>query len=61
LHTPASVQYGTAAQMRARRTATLNATYAANPPASATDPLPPQAPQLRVDQRTQRNTLIQNE
>jgi putative transposase len=31
LHTPASVHYGTAAQIRARRAETLDAAYAANP------------------------------
>ena len=31
LHTPASVHYGTATEIRAQRTATLNAAYTANP------------------------------
>jgi putative transposase len=31
LHTPASVHYGTATEIRAQRTATLDAAYAANP------------------------------
>jgi putative transposase len=31
LHTPASVHYGTAGEIRAQRAATLNAAYAANP------------------------------
>lgn len=31
LHTPASVHYGTAAEIRAQRAVTLNAAYAANP------------------------------
>lgn len=40
LHTPASVHFGTAIDIRAERAATLNAAYAANPdavPASPTD------------------------
>ncbi len=31
LHTPASVHYGTAAEVRAQRQVTLDAAYAANP------------------------------
>jgi putative transposase len=31
LHTPASVHYGTAEEIRARRTETLHAAYAVNP------------------------------
>jgi putative transposase len=31
LHTPASVHYGTASEIRAQRAATLDAAYAANP------------------------------
>ncbi|MGH9262639.1 MAG: IS3 family transposase, partial [Acidimicrobiales bacterium] len=45
LHTPASVHYGTAAEIRAQRAATLNAAYAANPARfRRRRPLPPKLP-----------------
>jgi putative transposase len=45
LHTPASVHYGTATEIRARRTATLDAAYAANPGRfCGRRPTPPQLP-----------------
>jgi hypothetical protein len=54
LHTPASVHYGTAREIRAQRAATLDAAYAANPgqvSASAADTT--EAAHRRLDQRTQ--------
>ena len=44
LHTPASVHYGTATEIRAQRTQTLNAAYTANPSRFATRPVPPKLP-----------------
>jgi putative transposase len=45
LHTPASVHYGTAGEIRAQRAVTLDAAYAANPPDSGTaDPNPRNCP-----------------
>ena len=50
LHTPASVHYGTATEVRAQRQQTLDAAYAANPERFTRRP--PQAPKLhrRLDQ-----------
>lgn len=44
LHTPASVHYGTASEIRAQRGATLDAAYAANPSRFARPPMPPKLP-----------------
>jgi putative transposase len=44
LHTPASVHYGTAAGIRARRAVVLDAAYARNPERFSRPPTPPQLP-----------------
>ncbi len=45
LHTPASVHYGTAGEIRERRAATLDAAYAANPARFRhRPPTPPKVP-----------------
>jgi putative transposase len=44
LHTPASVHYGTAAQIRAQRAVTLNAAYTVNPTRFTRRPQPPKLP-----------------
>jgi len=45
LHTPASVHYGTATEIRAQRGATLDAAYTANPTRFANRrPQPPKLP-----------------
>jgi putative transposase len=44
LHTPASVHYGTAADIRANRTVVLEAAHARNPERFSTAPTPPQLP-----------------
>ena len=49
LHTAASVPDGTAVEIRAQRTATLDAAYAANPTRFTRRPTPPK---LRLDQQT---------
>lgn len=46
LHTPASVHYGTAAEIRAQRTITLDAAYAANPTRFTRRPQPPKLPTI---------------
>ena len=46
LHTPASVHYGTALEIRAARAATLDAAYAANPTRFTRRPQPPQLPTI---------------
>lgn len=46
LHTPASVHYGTATQIRAQRAATLAAAYAANPTRFTRRPQPPKLPTI---------------
>jgi putative transposase len=43
-HTPASVHYGTAVEVRAKRVATLGAAYAANPTRFHGQPHPPELP-----------------
>jgi hypothetical protein len=54
LHTPASVHYGTATEIRAARADTLTAAYAANPrPVPPPPTHPAQAPRGGLDQRTQ--------
>ena len=44
LHTPASVHYGTATEIRASRAMVLDAAYAANPTRFAKPPVPPRLP-----------------
>jgi putative transposase len=44
LHTPASVHFGTAAAVRARRAKVLDAAYAANPDRFRSRPVPPRIP-----------------
>jgi putative transposase len=44
LHTPASVHYGTASEVRAQRAKTLDAAYAANPGRFSRPPVPPKLP-----------------
>ena len=47
LHTPASVHYGTATEVRAKRAVTLDAAYAANPGRFRNRrPLPPKLPTM---------------
>jgi putative transposase len=46
LHTPASMHYGTAAQIRAQRAATLDAAYTANPNRFTRRPQPPKLPAI---------------
>jgi putative transposase len=46
LHTPASVYYGTASQIRAHRGVVLDAAYAANPQRFARPPVPPKLPTI---------------
>ena len=46
LHTPASVHYDTATEIRAQRAVTLNAAYAANPSRFAARPVPPALPTI---------------
>ena len=46
LHTPASVHYGTAVEIRAQRALTLDAAYAANPTRFTRRPQPPTLPTI---------------
>jgi putative transposase len=46
LHTPASVSYGTAPQIRAHRAIVLDRAYAANPQRFARPPTPPKLPTI---------------
>lgn len=59
LHTPASVHYGTATEIRAQRTKTLDAAYAANPSRFAGRPTPPVLPTVAWINEPQ-EALIQN-
>ena len=59
LHTPASVHYGTAVEVRAQRSATLDAAYAANPSRFAIRPTPPTLPTVAWINEPQ-EALIQN-
>jgi putative transposase len=62
LHTPASVHYGTAPQIRAQRAATLDAVYAANPARfSHRRPTPPKLPTVAWINEPTREALIQTE
>ncbi len=46
LHTPASVHYGTAVEIRAQRAATMDAAYTANPTRFTRPPQPPKLPTI---------------
>lgn len=59
LHTPASVHYGTATEIRAQRGKTLDAAYAANPSRFAGRPTPPALPTVAWINEPQ-EALIQN-
>jgi putative transposase len=61
LHTPASVHYGTATQIRRQRAATLDAAYAANPTRFGNQrPTPPKLPKVAWINNPSREALIQN-
>ena len=59
LHTPASIHHGTAYQIHARRAATLDAAYAANPDRFRARPTPPQLPHSAWINQPSREALIQ--
>ncbi len=59
LHTPASVHYGTAAEIRAQRAATLDAAYTANPHRFPRRPIPPKLPNAAWINQPSREALIQ--
>ncbi len=59
LHTPASVHYGTATEIRAQRAVTLDGAYAANPSRFSTRPTPPQLPTVAWINEPE-EALIQN-
>lgn len=62
LHTPASVHYGTATEIRAQRAATLDAAYAANPDRfRGRRPAPPKLPTVAWINDPSREALIQND
>lgn len=62
LHTPASVHYGTAGEIRQQRAATLDTAYAANPARFRhRRPTPPQLPTVAWINEPTREALIQNE
>jgi putative transposase len=60
LHTPASVHYGTAHDIRAQRAATLHAAYTANPTRFCRRPNPPKLPTVAWINNPSREALIQN-
>lgn len=61
LHTPASVHYGTAHEIRAQRAVVLDAAYAANPTRFCNRrPSPPKLPTVAWINNPSRETLIQN-
>jgi putative transposase len=61
LHTPASVHYGTADEIRAHRAATLEAAHARNPTRFGhRRPKPPQLPESAWINQPSREALIQN-
>lgn len=61
LHTPASVHYGTATDIRAGRARTLDAAYAANPDRfRGRKPTPPKLPTVAWINDPSREALIQN-
>jgi len=59
LHTPASVHYGTATEIRAQRAVTLDAAYAANPSRFTCRPAPPKLPTVAWINEPE-EALIQN-
>ncbi|MBK6311188.1 MAG: IS3 family transposase [Candidatus Microthrix sp.] len=62
LHTPASVHYGTATEIRAQRADTLNAAYQANPHRFRHQPpSPPKLPTSAWINEPSREALIQND
>ena len=62
LHTPASVHYGTANEVRAQRAATLDAAYAANPARFRhRPPAPPKLPTVAWINEPNQQALIQSE
>ena len=62
LHTPASVHYGTAGEIRAQRGVTLDAAYAANPARfNHRRPVPPALPTAAWINDPNRDALIKNE
>ena len=61
LHTPASVHYGTADEVRAKRAEVLDAAYAANPTRfNHRPPVPPQLPAVAWINQPNDEALIQN-
>ena len=60
LHTPASVHFGTAGEIRAQRAVTLDAAYAAHPDRFRRRPLPPKLPEAAWINQPSREALIQN-
>ena len=60
LHTPASVHFGTATQVRAQRAVTLDAAYAAHPDRFRRRPTPPKLPDAAWINQPSREALIQN-
>lgn len=61
LHTPASVHYGTATEIRAQRAATLDAAYAANPARFRhRPPTPPKLPSVAWINEPTQEALIQS-
>jgi hypothetical protein len=59
LHTPASVYYGTAPQIRAHRAIVLDQAYAANPQRFARPPTPPKLPTVAWINQPTPEALIQ--
>lgn len=60
LHTPASVHYGTATEIRAQRAVVLDAAYAANPNRFSRRPTPPKLPTTAWINEPSREALIQS-
>jgi putative transposase len=60
LHTPASVHFGTAGEIRAQRAVTLDAAYAAHPDRFRRRPVPPKLPDAAWINQPSREALIQN-
>ena len=60
LHTPASVHYGTATQVRAQRAVTLDAAYAVHPDRFRRRPVPPKLPDAAWINQPSREALIQS-